>query len=595
MPRYGSVALLALVALGRAAAAQPSCLGDCNRDGEVTVDEIVVAVQIALAAVPVEVCVAIDRDGDGDATIDEILAAVQHAASGCPEPGQWRFTDATVGAGLAFAHTFSGSSSASENVGGVAVADYDGDGYVDVYAVAGNTASDRLFRNQGDGTFAEVGAAAGIATAAARSSGPAFADVDGDGDLDLFVGGIDGTAPRLLRNEGDGTFADITTNAGLDLAVNVIGAAFGDCDNDGDLDLALAHWGSFLDGRPPLDHLWINDGNGGFTPAPESAGVRDLGGPHPEVPQARFDWTFTPNFTDIDGDGWADLLYASDYGTSRVLRNRGDCSFLDATTPVISDENGMGAALGDFDNDGELDWFVTSIFDPDGSAQGQWGVTGNRLYRNDGSSGFTDATAAAGVADGNWGWAACAADFDNDGNLDIFHVNGFGSPADPFFAEFNGQPARLFLGRGDGSFVAAAAERGIADTGSGRGVSCADYDRDGDIDVFLSNQHGSFRLYRNDGGNRASWLTVRFRLSGANSQGIGARVHVTAAGRTQLREIRAGSNYVSQDPPEAHFGLGDAMEIDELRVEFRGRVAVLANFATNRIIDIDDTDLPPRP
>lgn len=573
---HAAILLVLLCFLWLPAVARGACVGDCNADASVSVDEIVVAVAIALGGASLDTCSAIDRNRDGEATIDEILACVQHALDGCggptptPTPPEWHFTEVSAAAGVAFVHQASPSST-DENVAGVAVADYDGDGWLDVHAVGGDAGVDRLFRNRGDGSFEDRSQSSGVIASERRSAGPAFADVDGDGDADLFVGGIDGSSPQLWRNRGDGTFTDITSSAGLGLSVNVVGAAFGDCEGDGDLDLALAHWGEFLDGRPPLAHLWHNDGSGNFVPAPASSGLQDLGSGHPEIPAALFDWTFAPNFVDLDGDGDADLVYAADYGSSRAFLNRGDCTFDEVTTPAISDENGMGSTLGDYDGDGDMDWFVTSIHDPDGVAQGHWGVSGNRLYRNDGGGLFSDVTQVMGVADGGWGWGACFADFDNDGHLDLFHVNGFGPANDAFFAEFNHVPARLFRNQAGAGFVEEAAQRGIDDRGSGRGVACADYDRDGDIDVFISNHNGPFRLYRNDGGAEQAHLTVRV-VDETAGPAIGARVEVRTGERTQVRQIRAGNNYVSQDPAEAHFGLGAASIVDEVRVFHRGHV-----------------------
>ncbi len=578
------LALLVVFAATLAGEARATCVGDCNADTTVAVDEILLALQVTLGAAPLDGCAAVDRNLDGEATVDEILAAINVALDGCPETAPWRFTEVGQAAGVAFEH-HSSPASIDQNIGGVAVADVDADGWLDVFAVGGDVGGDRFFRNRGDGTFADESLTSGLVLHGRRSAGPAFADIDGDGDVDAWIGGVDGSPPHLLANQGDGRFVDATTSSGLAMDVNVVGAAFGDCDGDGDLDLALAHWGEFLDGRPSLPHLWHNDGAGRFAAAPSTSGVEDLGSGHPEIPEARFDWTFTPNFVDLDADGDADLSFVADYRSTRVFLNRGDCTYVDVTTAVISDENGMGSTFGDYDGDGDLDWFVTSILDPDGKAQGHWGVTGNRLYRNEGGGAFTDATAAMGVVDGGWGWAACTADFDNDGYEDVFHVNGFGPVGDRFFAEFQDVPARLFLNQRGEGFVEEAARRGIDDRGSGRGVACADYDRDGDVDVFISNHDGPLRLYRNDGGDRGKYLQVRV-VDANGSPAIGARIEVVAGGRRQVREMRAGNNYVSQDPPLAHFGLGGERAVEELRVIYRGRQQSLGPVDSNRLVTV---------
>jgi len=482
-----------------------------------------------------------------------------------------RFVDVTIAAGLTYTHGYDYRGGMQDLdqyplvAGGVAAGDYDGDGWVDLYAVGGDAGRNHLLRNRGDGTFSDESYAAGVAMEKSRGSGPTFADYDGDGDLDLFLGAIERRGPVLFRNRGDGTFEDVTVASGLHFELGpYISAAFGDYDRDGDLDLFVTQWGTtledfnFPDRRREVEHLWQNQGDGTFQPRTAAAGVAvrttELVGLH-------WYWTFTPNFADINNDGWPDLLLASDFKTSQTfLNHRG--VFEESTSSVISDENGMGAAVGDYDNDGDLDWFVSSIFDPDGGTQ-DWGGSGNRLYRNAGDGTFEDATDAAGVRDGAWGWGSCFADFNNDGFLDLFHVNGWGFEVGR--AKFYEKPSRLFLSNGDGSFTDRAVEAQLDDRGEGRGVVCFDYDRDGDIDLMVANNAQPPRLYRNDSGPN-HYLHVRLRGRAPNREAIGARVYVTTGGQTQMRELRAGSNYVSQDPAVAYFGLGVATRVDRLRV-----------------------------
>jgi hypothetical protein len=257
----------------------------------------------------------------------------------------------------------------------------------------------------------------------------------------------------------------------------------------------------------------------------------------------------------------------------------------------------MGAAVGDFDNDGDLDWFVSSIWDPDGTAEDHWGVTGNSLYRGRGDVSFEDVTLAAGVQQGYWGWGATWADINNDGHLDLFHVNGFGRSAEYLPSrDFYADPSRLFVAAGDGSFTEQSESLGIDDRGLGRGVVSFDFDRDGDLDLFIANGQGRPVLYRNDGGNGSGYLTIKLRGPAGNSQGIGARIEVSTGSMTQMREMRAGSNFESQDPAEAHFGLGDSEAADRVRVSWPDGVTMeLMAVKAGQSIVVAAPGAPPTP
>ncbi len=611
------ITAISLVSLQTPSAAH-ACTGDCDGGGSVTVDEIVRGVTIALGDAAVELCTAADANVDGAITVEEIVRAIGHALGGCPPaptpspsptasptasvrptatvgtPEVPRFVEVAASVGLDYEHDYVDSLRISTEVpifmGGVAAGDYDGDGWVDLYAVGGDRPN-LLLRNVG-GRFTAVDAP-GLVPTGGRSSGPTFADVDGDGLLDLFVGAVEGGTPRLFRNLGNGSFTERTADSGIvDLeAFETMGAAFGDYDGDGDLDLFTSHWGTMLTEDTHIPYMWRNDGDFRFADVTAQIGIPDV------LPPGFFDHTFTPNFVDIDSDGRMDILLAIDFGGSAIVRNRGGGSYSLDQAAVLTDENGMGAAIGDYDNDGDLDWFVSSIYDPDGVAEGNWGVTGNRLYRNDGNGNFRDVTTQAGVRQGFWGWAACFADVDNDGWLDLFHVNGMGR-LDLGERElllrgteaFQNDPARLFLSRGDGTFREVSAEAGVDDRGQGRGVVCFDYDRDGDIDLFIANNGGPPALYRNDLAGDRHWLAVELRGAAPNSQGIGARVIAITGDLEQMRELRAGSNYVSQDPAIAHFGLGDATRVDTLAVQWphRAEPTVLRDVAVDRYLVVHE-------
>ena len=469
---------------------------------------------------------------------------------------------------------------------GLAAVDYDLDGDIDVYVAGGDLAPNRLFENQGDGTFVDVAPDVGL-DLVHKGSGPTFADIDGDGDLDVFIGAVEDDPYYLMENR-DGTFVDVTPSSGLDIfAPNTFSAAFADYDEDGDLDMALAHWGN--PERDDTETLWRNNGEWTFESYSRQARIAEtlIDSSDPEelqirAPAFRRDNSFTPNFTDIDSDGDLDLLMASDFRTSQVFSNDGDGRFtLTTDREVIKDQAGMGAAVVDYDNDGDLDWFVTSIYRTRVGTDELIGY-GNRLYANDGTGTFTDVTDAAGVANGGWGWGACFADFDNDGHQDIFHVNGWREENDEEDNNYVADRVRLFRANGEGAFVEQAQASGLTDRGQGRGVACFDGDRDGDIDILITNNGDNPVLYyRND-----SVLSTNYLAVSLDGFGIGARVTVVADGVTQVQEMRAGSNYVSQNPLELQFGLGDADTADVTVDWLDGAETTRSGVAANQLVSI---------
>ena len=440
---------------------------------------------------------------------------------------------------------------------GIAAADYDADGDVDLYIVGGRTHPNHLYQNQGDGTFVEVAADVGL-DVSHWGSGPVFGDVDGDGDLDLFIGSGDGDPVYLFENRLDaddeptGVFVDRTADSGITITTeNTVSAALHDYDGDGYLDLFLAHWGAVRASGEDTETVWRNNGNFTFTSTSIETGIAAA------LVKGGRDWSFTPNLSDIDGDGDADLLMVSDLDNSEILVNNGDGTFTAMTDRnVITDQAGMGAAVGDYDNDGDMDWFVTSIYTLDVGGE----HFGNRLYRNDGAGVFTDVTTESQVEDGGWGWGSCFADFDNDGHLDIFHVNGWHHELGK---DFTIDQVRFFHSRGNGIFDERAEEVGLVNKSQGRGVACFDAERDGDIDIVIVNNSSDHLVYyRNDTDTANRYLGIKLDADGTNPHGIGAKVTVSTPQEQQLREMRAGSNYVSQNPLEVHYGLGNARFVD---------------------------------
>ena len=520
-------------------------------------------------------------------------AATAEPASTARE-GRSGFVDATEALGLAYRVRSDaerhGEETESMNPedGGLALADIDNDGRLELYVAHGHGETGRLFGYDGR-RFARLAGDRGIRPAAMDRAGYII-DLDADGWADFISVQLEGV--QIFRNDGTAHFEEATSRFGIrhDRATHSMAAA--DHDGDGDLDLFFAHWrnpwNSF---RPPTQYLWRNDGRGRYEDVSDMVPLRLSAAPGSKAQQ---NFSYTPTFADIDDDGDPDLLLAGDFGSSQVLRNDGGAAFTDITDAAITDENGMGAAVGDVDRDGDQDWFVTSIHDPDGSSG--FGRTGNRLYRNVGGGRFEDATGAAGVRAGGWGWGACLADFDNDGHPDLFHTNGWSgySAAEPRrnqveITEFLEDPSRLFMADGDGTFTERAAALGIDHTGQGRGVVCADYDGDGRVDIFIANHGAAPSVYRNvfENGNR--WLAIDLVGRHANPRAIGARVTVRTASGDQVQEMRLGGSYLSQAPPTLHFGLGRERIVHSIEVRWPGpgnQVSRLGTLAVDRRLAI---------
>lgn len=469
--------------------------------------------------------------------------------------------------------------------GGAAAGDIDNDGDIDIFITRGDTQPNLLYINNG-GAFTDMAAAAGLAlpklgTGNYKLSGPTFADMDGDKDLDLFIGGMQNDPSLVFENNGDGTFTDVTIGSGIALMTskNTISAAFGDYDRDGKLDLAMAHWGTPRDRLNPgeTETLWRNVSDAGgikFTAVSAAANISSeialdlmagaLGVDH--------DYTFAPNFSDINNDGYPDLLSVSDFRGSRVFINNQDGTFTNTTDSTqINDSNGMGAAVGDYDNDGDMDWFVSSI-------------DGNRLYQNENGT-LINVSTSTGIEAGSWGWGSCFADFDLDGHLDIYQTNGWfsdsgGNPNAPYTTD----KSRLWMSDTAGVFSDKAADANMIDEAQGRAVICADFDNDRDIDVLLLNNNSAEAaiLWDNELGNKNA---IRIKLEGPNdnTHGIGTRISVKTGTLTQIREMSIGSNFASHNPAREIFGLGESTVIDELVVLWPDGTEIRrANVAANQ-------------
>lgn len=509
-----------------------------------------------------------------------LLGGLASQAGEGPPPLSWQFTDvtATAGAGAIYTFEFGYINTRDMMPAGVAAGDIDNDGDIDLIVPQGDVLPLKVLRNDGAGGFQSVAASVGLNIVADIPAGALLVDIDGNGYLDLVLLGIHAHGIRLFLNEG-GLFSEGTSSWGLGAAtIDAYSAAAADVDGDGRLDLAVAHWDNRSNQPPTFGHLWINQGDA-LVDRSSEAGLTMLRDP---------DFSFTPILADIDGDHRPDLLMAADFGTTRAFGNNGDGSFSQWDAGQFDDENGMGADVGDYDRDGDLDWFVSSIWDPEQIPVAGQGITGNRLYRNDGGGVFTDVSAAAGVREGYWGWGSCLADFDLDGWLDIYHVNGMPFGNHPHFGN---DPARLFWSRGDGTFAEQSELRGVADTGQGRGIACFDYDRDGDLDIYLTNNEGSARLYRNDSPPDRHGLGVALRQPGPNRQAVGAELRLHLDGAVQLQHLIAGRGFQASAPVEAHFGLGEADHAQALEIRWPdGRTTRIGYPQAQPLLIVDDPD-----
>ena len=525
------------------------------------------------------------------------------------QPYVIRFVDVTESAGITFKHVSSPEKRyiVESMSGGVALLDYDRDGFQDIYFVNsltvdllksnGKTKS-ALYRNSGDGTFTDVTAKAGVGDIG-WGMGVAVADYNNDGFEDLYVTCVGPN--RLLKNNGNGTFSDVTKTAGVDDQRWSAGAAFVDHDNDGRVDLFVANYVAFdfknlpefgkgrlcqYKGIPVQcgprglpgdgDTLYHNEGDGTFSDVTKKAGVSDPDGYY----------GMGVICSDFDEDGLVDIFVANDSTPNFLYKNNGDGTFKEIGFPagVAVNENGseqgsMGVTLGDYDHDGRLDLFVTN-FDDDY----------NVLYHNDGQGSFTDVSHAANVAAVSLpfvGWGTKFFDFDNDGWVDLFVANGHVYPQIPSYRQRN----FIHKNNRNGTFTELGMELGppLGEKRVGRGTAFGDLDNDGDVDIVINNLDGAPTLLRNDGGNANKSVLLRLAGVKSNRSGIGARVKIVSGDLVQTDEVHSGDSYISQSDLRLHFGLEKRTKIDLIEVRWpSGTVDKITDAKVNSIVSIKE-------
>ena len=525
------------------------------------------------------------------------------------------FVDITAQAGITFRHTFGDRhmSNIVEATGsGVALLDYNNDGFLDIYFVNGcylpgvseecsgncpeKSARNALYRNNGDGAFTDVTEEAGVADTGGYGMAALAADFDNDGWTDLYITNYGRNT--LYRNNRDGTFRDVTTAAGVGDTLWSVGATALDFDNDGFLDIYV---GNYLDFDPayrlyyaadefpgPLsypglpDRLYRNRGDGTFVDVTSRVGVKNNGRAMGVLA------------ADYDDDGWPDIYVANDAGANFLYRNDRGLRFLDralqagvAFSESGSETSSMGAIFGDYDNDGDFDILV-----PD--------MRYKSLYSNLGNGRFRDVTFSSKIAviSGQYvTWGGTFFDYDHDGWLDVYFANGDAhtlgySQEDCLLRNVPGRNGeRVFedMWKGSGAFFRTKA--------NSRGMAVGDIDNDGDLDIVVVNIDRASTLLRNDqpAGTPNHWLMITLKGTRSNRDGIGAKVTVRTGSFVQVRQRMAGDNYLSTNDPRLHFGLGRNDRIDEITVRWPGGVTQrVVPTGVDRVITITEPTGVPR-
>ncbi|MDE0398034.1 MAG: CRTAC1 family protein [Candidatus Poribacteria bacterium] len=518
------------------------------------------------------------------------------------------FVDVTEAAGIHFKHSNGKTEHKHiiETMGsGVVFFDYDTDGDADLYFVnSGNIPQMKqdgqqaqlgnvLYRNDGDGRFTDVTEISGTANTG-YGMAAAAGDIDNDGDADLYIANFG--QDTLYRNNGDGTFTDITETAGIDNTLWGIAAVYLDFDVDGDLDIFVVNYLVYelsmpvttfkgivgyghprsYEGTP--DVLYRNNGDGTFTNIAETAGVTNPAEGRGMAAIA----------CDYDNDGFPDIYVTNDTNRNFLYHNNGDGTFTDESLfiGVGYDENGvaegsMGVDCGDYNSDGWLDLIVANSEKA-------------TLYKNEEGLFFADATAESQLQQPTLpfvGFSPLFLDYDNDGHLDLFCANGHPQDVIEILMDHEtyAQRDQMFQNRGDGTYADVSETAGVYFTAAlvGRAAATADYDNDGDTDIVIMNSNQRAVLLRNDGGNANNWIGLKLVGSQRNRDGIGAKVTVSTADMTQMREVKSGSSYASGSDTRLLFGLGENQRVEKITIVWQGGTTqVLKDVAINQTLTI---------
>jgi len=546
------------------------------------------------------------------ACLDPIIAS--------PKPAV-RFVDIAGASGIDFRHTNAKSSEKYliETVGsGCGWIDYDQNGLFDLYLVNGAATQQfkpqqpprsALYRNNGDGTFTDVTENAGVGAEGLFGMGVAVGDYDNDGYPDLLVLGYGSCI--LYHNNRDGTFTDVTAHAGVaNQGKWASSAAWFDYDNDGRLDLVIAN---YVDWTPQTNHycgdqgpgmrsychpddyhgqaptLYRNNGDGTFTDVSKASGLASK--PANGLGVVTFDF---------DDDGWQDIFIANDSQPNSLFRNHRDGTFqeiaYEAGVAVSEDglfEAGMGVDAADVSGSGHLDLIVAHL-----------DLQLARLYRNQGNGCFTDATSSSKLSYETFRFSEFGLkflDYDNDGYRDIFMANGhvLDNIGNYHKGTLYAEPKLMFRNMGDGTFVNVSDQLGadFAARVVSRGAAVCDFDNDGDLDILVNNNGGAAQLLRNDGGNARHWIQILLVGTRSNRDGVGVRVRLVADDLTAYDQRKGGMSYQSAQDPRLHFGLGDRTRVDLIEIRWpSGALTRLTDIACDQFLTVQEgTGIVKRP
>ena len=522
-----------------------------------------------------------------------------------------QFVDVTQEAGIHWKHVDgrSGQKYFMETLGsGAAFFDYDADGDPDLYFVNGaplpgyvsqEIPTNCLYRNNGDGTFTDVTEKAGVGDTG-YGHGCAVGDYNNDGQLDLYVTNY-GTN-RLYRNNGDGTFTEVSESAGVTEPRWSTSCAFADYDRDGNLDLYVVNYIVFDINENPWCGLrekgiraYCEPDN--FTAQSDTLYRNNGDGTFTDVTQTAGIYNTTGKglgvvWADYNNDGAADIYVANDSTENLFYRNNGDGTFEEVgfMVGVALSENGAAEnGMGTTFGDWNNDgWFDLTVTN--------YAQQTNTLYHNDADGFFTDATTTTKTAQRTYpylGWATAFIDYDNDGYQDLFVANGH---LHENLAEIGqegtyGQRNLLFRNNSNGTFteISETLGPGMKLADVSRGATFADYDLDGDIDIVVTNSNTAPRLLRNDGGNRKNWLQIRLTATNGSTDAIGARVKITTGKLTQTREVRSGDGYLSQQDITLHFGIGDYEQMGSIEVQWQtGAKQFIGSVPANQVLSLEE-------